>query len=291
MHYYKRNIGDYHKKAGRLSMLEHGSYTLLIDSCYDRERFPTEAEAIEWCWARTADEIAAVRFVLSRFFEFDGTIYVQERIREEIEAYREKSVKNKEIAENREKARREKRNVSSTKRAHDVHEAPPNQEPITNNQEPKNQEEKQDQDQEPLPADRGPKSKRKSRLPDEFIVTGDMRKWAAESAPLVNLRLETESFCDYWRGKGETKADWVATWRNWMRKAQGDAERGGRRGGFNGGQFLSKAERIEQANNAVLEEIRAEEIAKGHIPGGVISDAPAFAPDADFIEGDFFHAT
>ena len=41
MHYFKRNIGDYHKKAGRLSMLEHGAYTLLIDSCYDRERFPT----------------------------------------------------------------------------------------------------------------------------------------------------------------------------------------------------------------------------------------------------------
>jgi len=29
MHYFKRNIGDYHKKAGRLSMLEHGAYTLL----------------------------------------------------------------------------------------------------------------------------------------------------------------------------------------------------------------------------------------------------------------------
>ena len=37
MHYYKRNIGDYHKKAGRLSMIEHGAYTLLIDACYDRE--------------------------------------------------------------------------------------------------------------------------------------------------------------------------------------------------------------------------------------------------------------
>jgi len=51
MHYFKRNIGDYHKKAGRLSMLEHGAYTLLMDACYDRERFPTMDEAIDWCWA------------------------------------------------------------------------------------------------------------------------------------------------------------------------------------------------------------------------------------------------
>lgn len=40
LHYYKRNIGDYEKKAGRPSMLEHGACTLLIDACYDREQFP-----------------------------------------------------------------------------------------------------------------------------------------------------------------------------------------------------------------------------------------------------------
>ena len=39
MHYFKFNIGDYHKKAGRLSMLQHGAYTLLIHACYDREKF------------------------------------------------------------------------------------------------------------------------------------------------------------------------------------------------------------------------------------------------------------
>ena len=77
MHYFKRNIGDYHKKAGRLSMLEHGAYTLLIDSCYDRERFPTMDEAIDWCWARTDEEIAAVRFVLGKFFELVEGRYVQ----------------------------------------------------------------------------------------------------------------------------------------------------------------------------------------------------------------------
>lgn len=136
MHYFKRNIGDYHKKAGRLSMLEHGAYTLLIDSCYDRERFPTMDEAIDWCWARTDEEVAAVRFVLSKFFELIDGRYVQARIQEEINAYHAKSAKNKEIAEEREANRRKAREQSCTKRAPDVNEAPPNQEPITNNQEP-----------------------------------------------------------------------------------------------------------------------------------------------------------
>jgi len=41
MNYFKFHIGDYAKKCGRLSMLEHGAYTQLIQACYDRERFPT----------------------------------------------------------------------------------------------------------------------------------------------------------------------------------------------------------------------------------------------------------
>jgi uncharacterized protein YdaU (DUF1376 family) len=136
MHYFKRNIGDYHKKAGRLSMLEHGAYTLLIDSCYDRERFPTKQDAIDWCWARTPEEVAAVEFVLAKFFEFDGDVYRQNRISEEIEAYHKNALTNKKIAQDREAKRKRAINGASTKREQSVDEAPPNQEPITNNQEP-----------------------------------------------------------------------------------------------------------------------------------------------------------
>jgi uncharacterized protein YdaU (DUF1376 family) len=133
MHYYKKNIGDYAKKTGRLSMLQHGAYTLLIDSCYDREKFPTLEEAIEWSWAITKDEIDAVEFVLKRFFTFENGVYVQSRIQEEIIEYHSKANKNKEIAIQREAKRR----GESTKRERIVNETPPNQEPITNNHKPK----------------------------------------------------------------------------------------------------------------------------------------------------------
>lgn len=133
MHYYKKNIGDYHKKAGRLTMLQHGAYTLLIDSCYDREEFPTLELALEWTWASSTDEINAVKFVLGRFFTLNDGVYVQNRIQDELDKYHKNAAINKRIAIDRENARRDK----STNRERTVNEAPPNQEPRTTNQEPR----------------------------------------------------------------------------------------------------------------------------------------------------------
>ena len=68
-------------------MLEHGAYTLLIDSCYDREQFPTEEEAIDWCWARTTEEVEAVKFVLTKFFTLKDDVYMQKHIQEVVDKY------------------------------------------------------------------------------------------------------------------------------------------------------------------------------------------------------------
>lgn len=140
MHYYKRNLGDYAKKAGRLSMLQHGAYTLLIDACYDREQFPTADEAIEWTWASTTDEIEAVTFVLRKFFVLRDGVYVQTRIEQELSDYHSKSETNKRIAIERETVRAAKRTDRSqdgNKASKSGDEPPPNQEPRTINQKPK----------------------------------------------------------------------------------------------------------------------------------------------------------
>lgn len=157
MYYYKRNIGDYYKKAGRLTMLQHGAYTQLIDACYDREVFPTLDEAIEWTWASTEEEIQAVKFVLQRFFTLEDGVYSQHRINEEVENFKKNGETNRRIALEREEKRRQAKakrdenstnrdvdstnrdnsvNDSSTEHAQDVNEPPPNQEPRTKNQEP-----------------------------------------------------------------------------------------------------------------------------------------------------------
>jgi uncharacterized protein YdaU (DUF1376 family) len=144
MHYYKKNIGDYHKKAGRLSILQHGAYNLLIDSCYDRESFPTIDEAIDWVWASSEAEVDAVKFVLKKFFHESDGVYIQSRIQDDLEKYQANSVTNKRIAIERERKRKETgRDANSTKRAGVVNdsinlpdEATPNYKPLTINQEP-----------------------------------------------------------------------------------------------------------------------------------------------------------
>lgn len=132
MHYYKRNLGDYAKKAGRLTMLQHGAYTLLIDACYDREVFPTLEQAVEWAWASTDAEIDAVTFVLNRFFVLEDGRYVQGRISDELLTYHKTAGTNKRIANERETKRRE----LGTKRTRSVNEPPPNHKPLTTNHEP-----------------------------------------------------------------------------------------------------------------------------------------------------------
>lgn len=200
MHYYKRNLGDYAKKAGRLSMLQHGSYTLLIDACYDREQFPTLDEAIEWTWASSTAEVEAVEFVLRKFFTLEDGVYVQKRIQEELTEYRLKAETNKRIATEREAKRKEK----STNRAPVVNEPPPNHKPLTTNQEPVTK-------SKAAPA---------TRLPADWTPSGEDLAFCRVSRPDLNPVDVAAGFVDYWiaqPGAKGRKADWPATWRNWIR--------------------------------------------------------------------------
>lgn len=65
-----------------------------------------------------------------------------------------------------------------------------------------------------------PKTKRKTAVPDEFPISAEMIVWANERAPATDLSLETEKFLNYWKAKGETRADWLASWRSWLLNAQ-----------------------------------------------------------------------
>lgn len=91
-----------------------------------------------------------------------------------------------------------------------------------------------------------PRSPRGSRLPDPFLLTAEMRGYAAEKRPHVNVVEETEKFVNHFRsapGQKGVKLDWPATWRNWILNC-GNYERSngsnktagtGRRNGGDGG--------------------------------------------------------
>ncbi|MCC8361604.1 hypothetical protein LK996_00710 [Lysobacter sp. A6] len=76
-----------------------------------------------------------------------------------------------------------------------------------------------------------------SRLPTDWSLPDDWREWAQAERPELDIGVEGERFADYWRGiagaKGR-KADWLATWRNWIRNA--NAPRG-MRGAVSGDVF------------------------------------------------------
>lgn len=96
MNYYKRHIGDYAKKAGHLSLVEHGIYTLLLDAYYDREQAPTKPEAIRQSRARTPDELLALDAVLGDFFTLVNGRYVQSRAEQEFILAEQIAAKNQE---------------------------------------------------------------------------------------------------------------------------------------------------------------------------------------------------
>lgn len=61
-----------------------------------------------------------------------------------------------------------------------------------------------------------------SRLPSDWFLPKEWGEWAVSQGASVDLiRHEAEKFKDYWHsvaGAKGRKADWYATWRNWIRK-------------------------------------------------------------------------
>lgn len=75
----------------------------------------------------------------------------------------------------------------------------------------------------------GVSKKKASRLPDDWRLPRAWGEWAlAEKLPEPDVRLEADKFRDYWHGESGQKAvklDWLAVWRNWVRKAIADRRR------------------------------------------------------------------
>jgi hypothetical protein len=63
-----------------------------------------------------------------------------------------------------------------------------------------------------------PKRKAKISLPDGWEPTPDHEAIAIEQG--VELKAQAELFRDHYTANGESKADWDATFRNWLRRAR-----------------------------------------------------------------------
>ena len=88
------------------------------------------------------------------------------------------------------------------------------------------QEQEQEQEQElaspqaALPPATASPAKTGTRLPEDWTLPSEWRDWAIESRPDLDAEAVADSFRDFWvakPGKDGRKADWQATWRNWVR--------------------------------------------------------------------------
>ncbi len=86
---------------------------------------------------------------------------------------------------------------------------------------------------------------RKTRAPAELAISDELRAWAIENGITANLEAETAHMLDHFKGKGETRLDWNATWRTWMRNSK---KFNGRNGNGNGNHKESNADRIAREN-------------------------------------------
>lgn len=74
--------------------------------------------------------------------------------------------------------------------------------------------------------------KRGSRLSEQWLPSSESVAIIKRDAPDVDHKTEHATFVDYWiaqPGQRGVKTNWDSTWRNWMRRKQGDLVTGSRR--------------------------------------------------------------
>lgn len=255
MHYYKFNIGDYRRDTGHLSLVEHGIYRVLLDT-YILDEKPLcadKAKLMRSHCVRTADEEKALENVLADFFVLTNEGYLHKRCEREIEEFHGKAEKAKQSAlvrwANNANALKNDANAMRTGCEDDA-----NHKPLTINHKPLTILKDLSPQAEPTQ-----KSKRGTRLSEDWKPT--LEFW--DEAKLINpnildarLTQIAAEFRDYWiskSGASATKTDWLATWRNWIRKerpAQGAAPQN---------QFLSAREKTAQRNAEIFDINRARD--------------------------------
>ena len=199
MNYYKRHIGDYAKKAGHLSVLEHGVYTLLLDAYYDREQALTREEAVRVSRCRTDAELAALDAVLADFFTLTDGRYVQARVEEEFVKAEAQALANQANGKRGGRPRKPKGNreethsVSSGKR----NDSEKNPNPLIH----------QSTNPEKQKLVRKRTKPATSPLPDGFTVSERVFTWAARKG-YGSLDQHLEFFVSKAKAKGYVYADW-----------------------------------------------------------------------------------
>lgn len=193
-------------------MLEDAAYRRMLDLYYAAEKpLPINRQGIyRLVRARSKTEQLAVDVVLGEFFTESEQGWRNARADAEIAKAQEKSQSARESAGKRWQSNGNAKAMRTHSEGNAGVEcegnAPNNQKPITNNQEPKRVEK---------PRSQG------SRLPAGWFPSESLKAWAEKERSDLEVNAVIASFRDYWiavPGSRGLKLDWDATFRNWVRK-------------------------------------------------------------------------
>ena len=212
MHLFMFHLGDYYAHTAHLSPMEDLAYRRIIDLYYLHETPPTGTPDQVARQIRMRDQAKAVAQVLHEFF----TEEVGDPVDNSMQVWRHKRC-DKEIE--RYQAVKDGGRKGAAMRWAKGGDSPPipplsppyvppnaNQEPITVNHKPLTIKEKQRGSRFDL-----------QEMPDTWI------DFCKQQRPDLNLRDTFDAFRDYWTavpGSKGLKADWLATWRNWVRNTR-----------------------------------------------------------------------
>jgi uncharacterized protein YdaU (DUF1376 family) len=225
MNYYEHHLGDYLRDTAHLSMIEDGAYRRLLDVYYVKEQpIPTELrDACRLVRAVSKPERAAVAAMLREFFEPGPDGWRHKRCDVEIARYQDKQRKARASADARWSHTERNANASPNAMRTQCEGNAPRATRAGTGARPS----PVPSHQTPVSSPSGDKPLRESargaRLPADWHPGPEGIAFAEEQG-LRNGRAATElaRFRDYWcaqPGQKGVKADWPATWRNWVRKA------------------------------------------------------------------------
>jgi len=207
LNFYPHHIKDFNNSTRHLTRVERSVYRDAIELYYDTESALTSdfEKLSRRLLVVSEEEKTALRDILNEFFELTDSGYYHDRCEDEIAKYRANTSAKARAGIASAEARRKKLidaqhtlNTCST----DVQQTS-NQEPVTNNH-IKN-------------IGRG------SRLPNDWVAPQEYIDYCKKERPDLDANFTALQFHDYWIGVAGAKGvknNWLATWRNWVRRQE-----------------------------------------------------------------------
>lgn len=265
MHHYPHNIGDFDKATRHLTRIERSIYRDLIELYYDTEQMlPLDVSSLcRLVLARSNEEATAVEQALNEFFSKTPTGWYHARCEAEIEKYRSNASQQAKAGKASAAARALKAQQALNENPSDVERAlngtatepqpTGNGERLTVNGKTGTVNQKQSKSKD-LSAPSAQTTKNGTRLPADWVLPKAWRDFALSEKPNwteQDVRRVADDFRDHWLANANQakskKADWLATWRKWVRSPLNEIKRA------NGGRDLEAERRAFVGEGEIIE--------------------------------------